>query len=106
MEEKSPLEIGSSKIISEESTLVTESINDIQNIIAKEHKNDLPQDMYDVIANAIDDAFIYKKDLINYRLPILRQWIGPRNLYVWILPIIAILKVRNFLYSFYLYLCE
>jgi len=62
--------------------------------------------MYDVIANAIDDAFIYQKDHINYRLPIPRQSIGPRNLYVWILPIIVILKVRNFLYSLYLYLCE
>ena len=66
MQEKSRLEIGSSKIIPEESTLVPESINDIQNIIAKEHKNDVPEDMYDVITNTIDDAFLYM-DFTDYR---------------------------------------
>ena len=45
MEEKPRLEISSSKIIREESTLVAESINDIQNIIAKEHKNDVPEEI-------------------------------------------------------------
>ena len=67
---------------------------------------DRSRDLFGVAANAIDEAFHYKKKMIKYTFPMPREWIGPRNFYVWIFPIISIYKLRNYLYSLYLYLCE
>ena len=68
--------------------------------------SDRSRDLFGVAANAIDEAFHYEKKMIEYTFPMPREWIGPRNFYVWIFPIISIYKLRNYLYSLYLYLCE
>ncbi len=46
--------------------------------------SDRSRDLFGVAANAIDEAFHYKKKMIKYTFPMPREWIGPRNFYVWI----------------------
>ena len=96
--------------ISVESESTTESSlivgEEITSRASQVEQQNLNMDSFEFIANAIDEAFLYKKNMMIYTLPTPQQWIGPRLFYVWILPILFVKKIRNFLYSFYLYLCE
>ena len=106
MEEKNESSSSGSDL-AKENSLTTKDIRIEEESQSEENvEMESNRDSFESVANAIDEAFSYKEKMTIYSFPGPRQWIGPRLFYVWIFPILAIKRLKNFLYSFYLYLCK
>ena len=89
-----------------EPSMVSESESINQKSLEKSDKENTNKDDVEVVFNSLEEGFLQNESINRYAFPHPRQWIGPRLLAIWVLPIIGLNKIRKFLYSLYIYLCE
>ena len=73
--------------------------SDEETLPNKVDKSEVTKDQFEIIFTAIENAFTYRRTKKKYAFPLPVEWIGPRFLASWILPIYIINKVSKFIKS-------